>query len=105
VFGLQFVKEARDSRGFLNHAVGNLEGRRALLAGTTQDAQHVVLLQGNAVRFHQLGEAPLQEVRGAGTGPRWLPGPATRTGLFCRNLFAQAKPLWAMGRHPYVTIG
>lgn len=45
------VEKAGDPRRLLDHAIGNLEGRDAAFSCSAKDAKHVVLLQGNAMRF------------------------------------------------------
>jgi hypothetical protein len=44
----QPVDEPRDPGRLLDHAVGDVEGRQAALAGPAENAQHVVLLQGDS---------------------------------------------------------
>src|SRR5579883_1030307 len=62
LLALELVEQPGDARGLLDHAVGDVQRRQSGLSGSPQNAQHVVLLQGDAVRFYQLGEAPLELV-------------------------------------------
>ena len=45
--GLQAIEEARDVRGAIEHAAGDLAARVSLRVDTAQDAQHVVLRAGD----------------------------------------------------------
>jgi len=62
LLGLQFVQKASDAGRFLDHAIRDVEGRGALLAGAAQNTKHVVLLQGNVSGFDDLSEGALQQV-------------------------------------------
>ena len=61
---LQTVEQAGDAGGLLDHAVGDVEGGQALAPRPAQDAQHVVLLEGEAVGLHDLGQVAAQPVGG-----------------------------------------
>src|SRR4029077_10730511 len=102
-FGGQFVEQARDSWSLLDHAVGDVERGCPLLARAAQDAQHVVLLQGNATRLDQLGQAALQELRGAEQGQDRLLGRGLKR-LVLADFRLQAGALPGHGRLPYRAI-
>ena len=59
---LEPVDQARDARGVLDHAPGDLERRQGRLAGAAQDAQHVVLLVGDAEGLEDAREMAAQDV-------------------------------------------
>jgi hypothetical protein len=67
-FGLEAIQQARDARSLLDHAVSDLEGGEARRSRPVEDPEDVVLLAGNAVGLHDLGEAPSREVRGPQQG-------------------------------------
>jgi len=77
LLGLEFVEQARDAGCLFHHAIGDVEGRNALLARAAQDAKNVVLLQRNAVRLHDLRKHALHHVGRAEQG---------ENGFLCRGL-------------------
>ena len=63
--GLELVEQPRDPGRLLDHPVADGERRKAGLARAAEDPQHVVLLDGDAVRLDDLREVALHHGRRA----------------------------------------
>ena len=96
LLGLQFVQKASDAGCLLDHAIRDLEGRGALLAGAAQNTKHVVLLQGNVSGFDDLSEGALQQVgRAVKPKDRLLRGRCEGLGL--ADFFAEGSGFPVLG--------
>src|SRR5437763_1382679 len=65
---LQPLEEARDARRCFDHPRGDLQSRQALSARPAQDAQHVVLLRGDAAKADDRAQMAADDVGGAQEG-------------------------------------
>jgi len=60
---LELIEQPGDAGRFVDHAVADDERRQSVVAGAAQDAQHVVLLRGDAAARDDLCEVPLDDRR------------------------------------------
>jgi hypothetical protein len=63
-FCFESIQQPRDPWRLFNHPIGNVEGRYAVGSATAEDAQHVVLLQRDAVWFDERGHLTPHQIRG-----------------------------------------
>ena len=72
--GFEPIEQPRDSGRLLDHPLRNVQRRHAFVAGTAENPQDVVLLEGDTVRLHQRGHLPPHQIGGAHQGDHGFVG-------------------------------